>query len=82
VVVYGTGGNGNLGEGYPPAAGKTGTAEDQPRLSHAWYVGYAPYENPEIVVATFLENSGGGGGTMAAPMARDVLRAYFDLQRE
>lgn len=82
VVTYGTGGNGNLGYGYPAAAGKTGTAEDPPRRSHAWYVGYAPYEDPEIVVVAFLENSGGGGGAMAAPMARDVMRAYFDLQQQ
>lgn len=80
VVTYGTGSNGDLGPGYPASAGKTGTAEDPPRESHAWYVGYAPSDNPEIVVVTFLENSGGGGGQVAAPMARDLMRAYFDLK--
>ncbi|MFQ3583690.1 MAG: penicillin-binding protein 2 [Cyanobacteriota bacterium] len=77
VVVYGTGGNANLGPGFPPTAGKTGTAEDPPRRSHAWFVGYAPYDQPELVVVVFLENSGGGGGAQAAPVFREVMRAYF-----
>lgn len=62
----------------PPYAGKTGTAEDPPRLSHAWFGAYAPFENPEIVVVAFAENSGGGGGKVAAPMVRQVLEAYFN----
>jgi len=61
----------------PAYAGKTGTAEDPPRLSHAWFGAYAPYENPEIIVVSFAENSGGGGGAVAAPMVRQVLEAYF-----
>ncbi|MFS8891665.1 hypothetical protein, partial [Synechococcus sp. R55.2] len=58
---------------------------DPPRRSHAWYVGYAPYrdsgtafhDQPELVVVVFLENSGGGGGSRAAPIFREVMRAYF-----
>ena len=61
----------------PPFAGKTGTAEAPPGLSHAWFGAYAPFENPEIVVVTFAEHSGGGGGAVAAPMALKVLEAYF-----
>jgi penicillin-binding protein 2 len=76
VVVGGTGGALNVAH-LPPVAGKTGTAEDPPRLSHAWFGAYAPYDNPEIVVVTFAENSGGGGGAVAAPMARQILEAYF-----
>ena len=62
----------------PPVAGKTGTAEDPPRLSHAWFGAYAPADNPEIVVVAFAENSGGGGGKVTAPMARQVLEVYFN----
>lgn len=62
----------------PAYAGKTGTAEDPPRLSHAWFGAYAPYENPEILVVAFAENSGGGGGKVAAPMVRRVLEEYFN----
>jgi penicillin-binding protein 2 len=66
----------------PPVAGKTGTAEAPPGPSHAWFGGYAPADNPEIVVVTFAENSGGGGGGTAAPIALKVLEAYFDHQQE
>ena len=62
----------------PANAGKTGTAEDPPRKSHAWYGGYAPLNNPEIVVVAFIENADGGGGKVAAPMVRQVLETYFN----
>ncbi|MDL2227165.1 penicillin-binding protein 2 [Deltaproteobacteria bacterium OttesenSCG-928-M10] len=73
-------------------AGKTGTAQvvgmaryqgylkDQipyKDRDHAWFTGYAPAENPEVVVAVLLEHTG-GGGTFAAPVARQMLAAYFD----
>jgi penicillin-binding protein 2 len=66
----------------PPFAGKTGTAEADPGLSHAWFGAYAPFENPEVVVVAFAEHSGGGGGKVAAPMVLQVLEAYFGHQRE
>ncbi|MEJ5367303.1 MAG: penicillin-binding protein 2 [Bryobacteraceae bacterium] len=67
--------------------GKTGTAQlasnDLLRLKNssdwhdnAWFVGFAPPENPEIVVAVLWEN--GAHGDMAAPIARDVIKAWFD----
>jgi penicillin-binding protein 2 len=62
----------------PPFAGKTGTAEAPPGLSHAWFGAYAPMENPEVVVVAFAEHSGGGGGKVTAPMVLQVLEAYFD----
>ncbi len=66
----------------PPIAGKTGTAEAPPGLSHAWFGAYAPLDNPEIVVVTFAEHDGGGGGAVAAPMALKVLEAYFGEETE
>ncbi len=39
---------------------------------HAWFIGYAPYEQPKIVVALILENAG-GGGSAAAPVARQIM---------
>ncbi|MDX2271053.1 MAG: penicillin-binding protein 2 [Cyanobacteriota bacterium] len=74
VVVEGTGTVLNVAD-IPPVAGKSGTAEDFSRPSHAWFGAYAPAEQPEIVVVAFAENSGGGGGSIAAPMVLDVLRA-------
>ncbi|YAI81403.1 MAG: penicillin-binding protein 2 [cyanobacterium endosymbiont of Rhopalodia sterrenbergii] len=61
----------------PPVAGKTGTAEAPPGKVHAWFGGYAPYNKPEIVVVAFAEHSGGGGGSVAAPMVRQVMEAHF-----
>lgn len=74
------------------SAGKTGTAEycDAKALSenrcmegnwpaHAWYVGYAPYDDPEIAVIAFVYN-GTEGATIAAPIVRKVMEAYFALQ--
>ena len=43
---------------------------------NAWFVGFAPYRNPEIVVAAFIEN-GGWGGDAAAPVAHAVLETYY-----
>jgi len=70
-------------------AGKTGTAEffdpDIPRdgrgnlPTHAWFTAYAPYEDPEIVVTVFVFN-GGEGSEVAAPIAKDILRSYFDIK--
>jgi penicillin-binding protein 2 len=75
-----------------PAAGKTGTAEycDEYALAknlcnpgdwptHAWTVAYAPYENPEIAVVAFVYN-GGEGASVAGPIVRRVLEAYFEIK--
>jgi penicillin-binding protein 2 len=77
VITSGTGSALNVPH-LPPISGKSGTAEDPPRPSHTWFGAYAPSDNPEIVVVAFGENSGGGGGSLAAPMVRQVLEAYFN----
>ncbi len=61
------------------AAGKTGTAETDPgvREPHAWFSGYAPYDNPEIVATVILEN-GEGSARYAAPAVAEIFEAYFD----
>ena len=48
---------------------------------HALFVGYAPLKNPEIAVAVILENAG-GGGMVAAPVARKILNAYFEGKKK
>jgi len=60
-------------------AGKTGTAQNPHGNDHAWFVGFAPAENPEIVVLALLEG-GGHGGAVAAPIVARVMRAYFGLE--
>lgn len=81
VVSAGTGQGLNI-PGIPSAAGKSGTAEAPPNENHAWFGAYAPYDNPEIVVVAFAEHSGGGGGSVAGPMVRDVMKAYFDAKNK
>lgn len=58
-------------------AGKTGTAENEKEKDHSWFVGFAPAENPQIVVAVILENDGGSGGKTAAPVARAIIQSYL-----
>ncbi|MCP4580233.1 MAG: penicillin-binding protein 2 [candidate division Zixibacteria bacterium] len=60
-------------------AGKTGTAQNPHGDDHAWFVCFAPFENPEIAVAVIVENAG-HGSSVAAPVARDVLKFYFERQ--
>ena len=75
-----------------PSAGKTGTAEYcdnvaqeknlcQPEAwpAHSWYVGYAPYDDPEIAVVAFVYN-GFEGASVAAPIVQRVMETYFDLK--
>lgn len=76
VISSGTARSLNL-PNLPPIAGKTGTAEAPPFENHAWFGAYAPAENPEILVVAFAEHSGGGGGSVAAPMVKQVLEGYY-----
>lgn len=60
-------------------AGKTGTAENATGTSHAWYVGFAPADDPKVAVAVIIEG-GTSGGTVAAPIAREMLRTVLSLE--
>jgi peptidoglycan glycosyltransferase len=65
-------------------AGKTGTAEhgaNEP--PHAWFVGFAPAENPTIAIAVVVEDGGGEsgtGGSVAAPIAQKVMQTALDVR--
>lgn len=63
-------------------AGKSGTAEDPPRPTHTWFAGYAPAEKPEILVVSFGENSGGGGGSNQGPKVVKVIQKYMELKQK
>lgn len=54
-------------------AGKTGSAENASGENHAWFIGYAPANDPQVAVAVIVEQAGRSGGTIAAPMARDII---------
>src|SRR3712207_7651445 len=63
--------------GFPVGvAGKTGTAERPPDKDYAWFAGYAPIDDPQLVVVAMIEQ-GGFGGDVAAPAVRKVLAAAF-----
>jgi penicillin-binding protein 2 len=57
-------------------AGKTGTAQNPHGEDHAWFICFAPAEDPEIAVAVVVENSG-HGSSVAAPLAKKILEFYF-----
>jgi peptidoglycan glycosyltransferase len=60
------------------AAGKTGSAEfDNNKSSHAWFTGFAPYDNPEICVTVLIEGKG-MGSSYAVPVAGQIFDAYFE----
>jgi penicillin-binding protein 2 len=62
------------------SAGKTGTAQTgEDKRTLAWYVGYAPYEHPELIVTVMVEEGGEGHAT-AAPIAKTMLQKYFGVQ--
>jgi peptidoglycan glycosyltransferase len=59
-------------------AGKTGTAQNERSgEDHAWFVGFAPAADPQIVVAVLLEYSGTTGGNASAPIAADIMGTYL-----
>jgi len=58
-------------------AGKTGTA-DVPGGNMAWFIGFAPADDPRVAVAVRIDNTSGTGGRVAAPIAAQVMRAALD----
>ena len=81
VVSEGTGRSANVGG--VSIGGKTGTAEvkstkESQTLPHAWFIGFAPTEDPTLAIAVVVENSG-TGGRVAAPIAGKVLRRAHEL---
>jgi len=66
-------------------AGKTGTAEfgetigNNQYMTHGWFTGFAPFDNPQIAITVFLEN--GNGGANAAPLAGRIMTYYFGRQQ-
>ncbi len=95
-VVNGEGGTGSKAK-LPTidVAGKTGTAQvfkmgskaiktenlERRLRDHAWFVAFAPVEDPEIAISIIIEHSGRGGGAAAAPMAGAISDFYYGLTR-
>jgi penicillin-binding protein 2 len=62
-----------------PVAGKTGTAEAPPGSDHSWYASWAPAYNPKLVVVVMIEH-GGFGAEAAAPAAKEIYSAFFNVK--
>ena len=95
-VVNGAGGTGGAARSQMvQIAGKTGTAQvvemkggyvKTEQLAyfnrdHAWFVSYAPVDNPQIAIAVLVEH-GGHGGDAAAPMAKKVFEKFIEMQKQ
>jgi peptidoglycan glycosyltransferase len=80
VVDEGTGTPAQLGNDIP-FAGKTGTASvglPGQDLTQPWFIGFAPINDPKVAIAVTVERSQGGfGGTVAAPIAKDVVQTLL-----
>ena len=75
-------------------SGKSGTAQvigydtlarihkEKKFEDNAWFVGYAPRRNPEIVVSVLVQESGKHGGEVAGPVVRDIIKAYYDKKNK
>lgn len=62
-------------------AGKTGTAQNPHGRDHAWFIGFAPFDNPQIAIAVIVENAG-FGGAVAAPIAKQLIQFYLKDRNE
>lgn len=75
-VESGTGSNARIRG--TSVAGKTGTAQNEREgKEHAWFVGFAPADDPQIVVAVIQEYSGASGGSACAPVAKEIMEAWI-----
>lgn len=72
AVEIGTGANAKIDK--VSVAGKTGTAENPHGKEHAWFIGFAPADDPKVLVCVMVEE-GGYGGVVAAPIARQIMEA-------
>lgn len=78
-INYGT--SYEAGDPRIDAAGKTGTAESGVgKPPHAWWVGYAPFNNPQIAVCVLVPYANSEGATAAAPIAHKIFEDYFHLK--
>jgi penicillin-binding protein 2 len=57
-------------------AGKTGTSQNPFGEDHSIFICFAPFDDPQIAVAVIVENAG-FGSTIAAPIAREIIKAYL-----
>lgn len=62
-------------------AGKTGSADTEGKKAHAWFIGFAPVENPRLAISVIVENKG-TGSEYAVPIAKQIIKAYFNKEKQ
>ncbi len=80
LVVNGSGTAAGIKSKDIAIAGKTGTAQNPHGKDHAWFICFAPYNDPKIAIAVFVENVG-FGATYAAPIAKKMVEAYLEKDK-
>ena len=79
IQVAGKTGTAELGPSALEPGQELGPGEEAPQDIDAWFTAFAPASKPKIVVAAMVVNADGDGGTVAAPIVRQVMASYFDV---
>jgi cell division protein FtsI/penicillin-binding protein 2 len=79
IQVAGKTGTAELGPAALEPGQTLGPGEDPPQETDAWFTAFAPAGDPKIAVAVMVVNSDGDGGTVAAPIVRQIMAAYFGV---
>jgi cell division protein FtsI/penicillin-binding protein 2 len=77
ITVAGKTGTAELGPADLAPGQVLGEGEEPPQKENAWFASYAPAENPELAMAVLLVDTPGGGGTVAAPIARSIYESVL-----
>lgn len=79
IQVAGKTGTAELGPKALEPGQQLGPGEEPPQETDAWFTAFAPASNPKIVVCVMIVNSDGDGGTVAAPIVRQIMADYFNV---
>ncbi|HEY8001085.1 MAG TPA: penicillin-binding transpeptidase domain-containing protein [Solirubrobacterales bacterium] len=79
IQVAGKTGTAELGPAALEPGQELGPGEEPPQDTDAWFTAFAPAGDPEIAVAVMVVNSDGDGGTVAAPIVRQIMADYFNV---
>jgi peptidoglycan glycosyltransferase len=79
IQVAGKTGTAELGPAALEPGQELGPGEEPPQDTDAWFTAFAPAGDPKIAVAVMVVNSDGDGGTVAAPIVRQIMADYFNV---
>jgi peptidoglycan glycosyltransferase len=79
IEVAGKTGTAELGPAALEPGEELGPDEEPPQETDAWFTAFAPAGDPKLAVAVMVVNSDGDGGTVAAPIVRQIMASYFGV---